>query len=101
MKCIADLSVTPIGDGVSVSEQVTQCERILQSFPIETHLHAYGTNLYGEWDDVFAAVKACHEHLHKQGTVRVNSSIRVGTRTDKDQTLTDRVTAVQERMRAE
>ena len=86
MKCMADLCVIPMGEGVSVRNEVAACERVLQRFPIETHLHAYGTNLYGDWDDVFAAIKACHEELHQAGVVRLTSTIKVGTRTDKDQT---------------
>ena len=98
MKCMADLCVIPVGQGVSVAEEVTRCERILLSFPIETQLHAYGTNLYGEWDDVFAAIKACHEQLHDAGVVRISSTIRVGTRTDKAQTFADKINAVENRL---
>lgn len=98
MKCMADLCVIPIGEGVSVAEEVTQCERILRTFPIETQMHAYGTNLYGDWDEVFAAIKACHEQLHDQGVVRISSTIRVGTRTDKEQTFADKIAAVTDRL---
>lgn len=98
MKCMADLCVIPIGEGVSVAEEVIQCERILRTFPIETQMHAYGTNLYGDWDEVFAAIKACHEQLHDQGVVRISSTIRVGTRTDKEQTFADKIAAVTDRL---
>lgn len=96
MKCIADFSLTPIGKNVSVSDEIIQCERILRSYNIETQLHAFGTNLYGDWDEVFAAVKACHTELHDKGTVRLASTLRIGTRTDKDQSLDDRIKAVNE-----
>lgn len=101
MKCMADLCVIPVGEGVSVAEEVTQCERILRSFPIDTELHPFGTCLYGDWDDVFAAIKACHQELHDQGVVRISSSIRVGTRTDKEQTFADKVAAVTDRLNAQ
>lgn len=96
MKCMADLCVIPMGEGVSVRKEVADCERILKRFPIETHLHAYGTNLYGDWDDVFAAIKACHEELHQAGVVRLTSTIKVGTRTDKDQTPDEKRQAVED-----
>ncbi|MHA7880367.1 MAG: MTH1187 family thiamine-binding protein [Saccharospirillum sp.] len=98
MKCMADLCVIPIGSGVSVAEHITECQRVLARFPIESRLHAYGTNLYGEWDDVFAAIKACHERLHDQGVVRLSSSIKVGTRTDKAQSFDDKIDAVESRL---
>ena len=52
MNVIADLCVVPIGIGVSVSKEVAMCERILAAAGLKTHLHAYGTNIEGEWDQV-------------------------------------------------
>lgn len=100
MKCMADICVIPIGEGVSVANEVAECQRILARFPIEVHMHAYGTNLYGEWDDVFAAIKACHEELHQQGVTRLSSTLKIGTRTDKDQTPAQKTAAVEDRLSA-
>jgi hypothetical protein len=50
MKVIADLCVVPIGVGVSVSKEIAICERILAAAGLKTHLHAYGTNIEGDWD---------------------------------------------------
>lgn len=98
MKCMADLCVIPIGEGVSVADEIAECHRVLACFPIEVSLHAYGTNLYGDWDSVFAAIKACHERLHEKGVVRLSSTIKVGTRTDKDQGFRDKIDAVTTRL---
>ncbi len=98
MKVIADLSVVPIGVGVSVSKYVAECERILKEAGLETRLHAYGTNVEGEWDAVFAAVRRCHERLHEMGAPRVSSNMRFGTRTDRDQTMSDKVRSVEEKL---
>jgi uncharacterized protein (TIGR00106 family) len=95
---MADLCVIPIGDGVSVADEIAQCQRILKRFPVEIRMHAYGTNLYGDWDDVFAAIKACHSELHESGVTRLSSTIKVGTRTDKDQTFDDKIGSVEQRL---
>ncbi len=95
MKVIADVCIIPIGAGVSVSREVTECERILRDTGLKTRLHAYGTNIEGEWDEVFAAVRKCHEALHAMGVQRVSSSIRVGSRTDKTQTIEDKIHKVE------
>jgi len=100
MKVMIDLSVVPIGVGVSVSAYVAACERVLQEAGLSHTLHAFGTNIEGEWDDVFAAVKRCHEVVHQMGAPRVHSSLRVGTRTDKAQSLDDKVRSVEEQMGA-
>jgi uncharacterized protein (TIGR00106 family) len=94
MKVIADLCLVPIGIGVSVSKEIAACERVLSDAGLKTKLHAYGTNIEGEWDDVFAAIKRCHEVVHAMGAPRISSSLRFGTRVDREQTMDDKVESV-------
>ncbi len=98
MKVIADLSVVPLGVGVSVSRYVAACEKLLREAGLSAQLHAYGTNIEGEWDEVMAAVKRCHEVLHEMGAPRVSSNMRFGTRTDRDQSMADKVRSVEEKL---
>ena len=98
MKVIADLCVVPLGIGVSVSNEVAACERVLREAGLNIRLHAYGTNIEGEWDDVFAAVKRCHEMLHDMGVPRISSTLRFGTRTDREQTMEDKVRSVDQKL---
>ena len=95
MKVILDLCVVPIGVGLSVSKYIAECEKIIKNAGLKSMLHAYGTNIEGEWDDVFAAVKKCHERVHEMGAPRISSTLRVGTRTDRDQTMDDKIKSVQ------
>jgi len=99
VKVIADLCIVPIGIGVSVSREVAACERILAEAALKTKLHAYGTNVEGEWDDVFKAIKQCHETLHAMGVLRISTNIRVGTRVDREQTMEDKVRSVEDKLR--
>lgn len=99
MKVLIDLSVVPLGVGMSLSPYVAACEKVLQDAGLTTRLHGYGTNVEGEWDEVFAAVKRCHEVVHEMGAPRVSTTMRVGTRTDRAQTLADKVRSVEEKMR--
>ncbi|MDA0747837.1 MAG: MTH1187 family thiamine-binding protein [bacterium] len=98
MKVIADLCVVPIGVGVSVSRYVAVCERILEDAGLNPQLHAYGTNVEGEWDVVFEAFKRCHEEIHKLGAPRISTTMKVGTRTDREQTMADKVRSVEEKL---
>ena len=98
MRVLVDLSVVPLGVGLSLSKYVAACEWVLTDAGLKTALHANGTNIEGEWDEVFAAVKRCHEVLHGMGVPRVTATLRVSTRTDKDQSLEDKVRSVQEKM---
>lgn len=94
MKVIIDLCVVPIGVGLSVSKYIAECEKILREAGLKTMLHAYGTNVEGDWDVVFAAVKRCHEKLHEMGAPRISTSLRVGTRTDREQSMEDKIKSV-------
>ena len=99
MKVLVDLSVVPLGVGLSLSRYVAECERVLKEAGLKTVLHANGTNIEGDWDEVFAAVRRCHEVLHNMGVPRVTATLRVGTRTDKVQSLEDKVRSVEEKMK--
>jgi len=99
MHAIIDLCVVPLGVGVSVSKYVAACQRVIQDAGLSAQLHAYGTNIEGEWDAVFAAVKRCHEVVHAMGAPRITTTIKLGTRTDRPQTMADKIRSVQEKLR--
>lgn len=94
MHVIMDLCVVPMGVGVSVSEYVVACQEVLAAAGLKTSLHAYGTNIEGEWDAVMAAVKQCHERVHTMGAPRITTTIKLGTRTDRRQSMADKVNSV-------
>ena len=98
MKVIVDFCLVPIGVGVSLSKYVAECEKILNEAGLEVQLHANGTNIEGEWDDVFAAIKNCHERVHEMGVPRISTTIKMGTRTDRVQTMEDKMRSVQEKL---
>jgi len=99
MKVIADLTVVPIGIGVSLSPYVAVCEKVLREANVEAQLHANGTNIEGEWDIVLGAVKRCHEAVHAMGAPRIFTVLKLGTRMDRDQTMDQKVQSVQEKLR--
>ncbi|CAN9227909.1 unnamed protein product [Alternaria alternata] len=69
--CIADFCLIPLGTPTaSVSKE-------------------------GSWDDVMRVIGQCHAMLHQNGIVRIQSDIRVGSRTDKKQGFKDKVEAVE------
>jgi len=90
-----DIMVSPSGVGISVSPYVAMCQKIFEQAGLTHTMHGFGTNVEGEWDDVMAAVKRCHHELHQNGAVRITSHIKLGTRTDRSQTMADKVTSVQ------
>ena len=98
MKVIADLCVVPLGVGVSVSEYVAACEKVLKKAGLKIQLHAYGTNIEGDWDKVFSAIKRCHERVHQMGAPRITTTLKFGTRIDRNQTMEEKVKSVKKRL---
>jgi uncharacterized protein (TIGR00106 family) len=98
MNVLVDLCIVPIGVGVSLSTYIVACEKVLTAAGLKTALHSYGTNIEGEWDAVFAAIKRCHEVVHEMGAPRITTTIKLGTRTDRTQTMEDKVNSVQNKL---
>ena len=94
MNVIVDLSLIPLGVGVSLSPFVAACERELEQSGLVFQLHANGTNIEGEWEAVMATVKRCHETVHALGAPRIATNLRIGTRTDRPQSMQDKLDSV-------
>jgi len=101
MKVIADVMITPIGVGVSVSRYVAECQKIFKEAGLKVNLHSYGTNVEGDWDEVFSAIKKCHQVIHKMGAPRISSNLRFGTRTDREQSIDDKIKSVENKLAGE
>ena len=97
MNIIVDLCVVPIGVGVSLSPYIAACEKVLQEAGLKTQLHANGTNIEGEWEQVFAAIKRCHETVHAMGAPRIHTTIHLGTRVDRAQSMDDKIRSVEQK----
>ncbi len=98
MKVLVDLCVVPLGVGVSVSKYVAVCEEIIKDAGLKSTLHANGTNIEGDWDDVFYAIKRCHEVIHEMGAPRIFTSLRINTRIDKEQSMQDKIDSVRSKL---
>jgi len=98
MHVIAEFSIIPIGVGLSLSRYIAKCEQILRESGLKYELHANGTNLEGDWETVFTALKLCHESLHAMGVPRIHSEIKAGTRTDRSQSMNGKVASVQAKL---
>ncbi|MEA5475083.1 MTH1187 family thiamine-binding protein [Synechococcus sp. CCY9201] len=95
MKVIVDLCVVPIGVGINLAPYIAACERVLLDAGLKIQLHPNGTAIEGEWGPVFAAIEACHSAVHAMGAPRIFTTVKVNTRTDRDQTLEDKVASVE------
>jgi len=95
MNVIVDFCIIPLGVGVSLSPYIAACQKLLEERGLHYQLHAYGTNIEGDWDKVMAAIKECHALVHKMGAPRISSTMKIGTRIDRDQSMQDKIESVQ------
>jgi uncharacterized protein YqgV (UPF0045/DUF77 family) len=45
-----------------------------------------------------AAIKLCHETIHSMGAPRIGTTMRIGTRTDREQSMQDKIDSVTAKM---
>ncbi|KAF5020748.1 hypothetical protein F66182_7208 [Fusarium sp. NRRL 66182] len=92
-----DIVFEQIGTGTpSVAEDIAEVQKVLKASGLKYTLHSAGTTVEGSWDEVMAAVGKAHAVVHRRGVVRIQSSMRVGSRTDKKQTAEDKVKRVED-----
>ena len=89
-----DLCLVPIGVGTSLSPYIKECKKIIEECHLNYELGANGTAIEGEWEEVFKYVRKCHEKIHKVGVPRIYSTIKINTRTDKEQKFRDKLKSV-------
>lgn len=98
MNVIVDFCLVPLGTELSLSPYIAACQKVLQQAELEYQLHAYGTNIEGEWDQVMSAIRECHETVHRMGAPRITSTIKLGTRIDRSQSMSEKVASVQAKL---
>lgn len=94
---LLEFSMSPLGKGESVSEYVAESLKIIQESGLDYRLHAMGTVIEGEWDEVFAVVTRCFEQM-KQQCSRVTCTIKVDYRQGATGRLDSKVHSVQEKI---
>src|SRR3954452_18804475 len=100
----ADLTVLALGrPEVSASAYIAAIQRRLAAQDrVRYRMHAMGTSLEGSTADILAVVGELHAVPFDQGVPRVYTILKLDERRDRpDQTLDDKVRAVDERLTAE
>lgn len=91
MKALAEIQVIPIGAGVSVRTEVRRAHEIIEASGLKVQLHAYGTNVEGDLDTILSTIARVHETLHAEGVARLSTAVKIGTRTDKEPKLDEKL----------
>jgi uncharacterized protein (TIGR00106 family) len=92
---LLEFSMSPLGKGESVAPYVARCLEVVAASGLDYRLHAMGTVLEGEWDEVFAVVRRCFEALQPDCD-RISCTIKVDYRRGYSGRLESKVRSVQQ-----
>jgi uncharacterized protein (TIGR00106 family) len=97
----ADITVLPVGrEGASVGDVLAEVHRRLGAQDrVKFEMHAMGTSLEGSVDDIFKLAAELHAVPFESGIPRVYTVLKVDQRNDREQTLEEKVSAVEDRLR--
>lgn len=93
-----EFSVVPLGVGLSLSRYIAEVLKVLKKRGLKHEIHAMGTVVEGEWDEIFSVIRECHETLNKMGVERILTTVKIDDRRDKKTTIEGKVEAVQRRI---
>lgn len=91
---LLDFSMTPLGKGESVSPYVARCLEVIAGSGLDYRLHAMGTTLEGELDEVLAVVRRCFAALEPDCD-RISCSMKIDFRKGSAGRLRSKVEKVQ------
>jgi uncharacterized protein (TIGR00106 family) len=91
---VVDLSILPIGQGVSISPEIAKVIKIIDASGIPYRVTPMGTCLEGGWDPVMQLIKRCHEEVFKNSE-RVYTKITIDDRKGKTDRLRGKVDSLE------
>jgi uncharacterized protein (TIGR00106 family) len=96
----ADLTVIGLGrSDASASQYIAEIQRRLAAQnKVGYELHAMGTSLEGSTDDILEVVADLHRVPFELGLPRVYTVLKLDERRDKEQSLSDKVRSVEDRL---
>jgi len=94
---LLEFSMSPLGKGESVGQYVARSLDIIDKSGLDYRLHAMGTVIEGDWDEVLGVVKECFEAMRKDCN-RISIAIKVDYRKGKTDRLRSKVASIEGRL---
>jgi uncharacterized protein (TIGR00106 family) len=96
---IVAVSLSPVGEGTSVSHFVAAALRVVQAQDRVRHrLDPMFTTLEGDLDEILALVRRMQEAVFDAGAQRVSTVIKIDDRRDQGAPMEDKVRSVEKRL---
>jgi uncharacterized protein (TIGR00106 family) len=94
---LVELSVVPLGRGVHLSDEIAEVLALVDASGLPYQLTPSGTCIEGEWDEVMALVRRCHERVRVLSS-HVITTIEIEDDGEAHDKLTRNVTSVEEKV---
>jgi uncharacterized protein (TIGR00106 family) len=94
---LLEMSITPLGNGESVSAYVAECVELIDRSGLDYELHAMGTIVEGELDQVLDLMRRCIEQVAKHSD-RVTCAAKLDFRRGHSGRLMSKITSVEQKL---
>jgi uncharacterized protein (TIGR00106 family) len=94
---LLEMSIVPMGAGVSVSHYVAECIDLIDKSGLDYEVHSMGTIVEGELADVLNLMRDCIEKMATHSD-RVSCSAKLDYRKAKSGRLTGKVDSVEQKL---
>ena len=94
---LIEFSVIPIGIGESMGDQIAKVVKIVDESGLPYKANPMGTVIEGNWEDVLAIIKKCHQEVIKSSP-RIITSISIDDRPGKPNRITEKLKSVEKRL---
>jgi uncharacterized protein (TIGR00106 family) len=91
---LLEFSMSPLGQRESVGAYVARSLEIVEQSGLDYRLHAMGTILEGEWDEVMNVVSQCYDAMRADCS-RISCSIKIDAREGSSGRLASKVQSVE------
>ncbi len=94
---VVNFSIVPIGNESSLSAKVAEILEIVSESGIDYKLHAMGTILEGDWNEIMRLIKKCHKKILKDSD-RVLTTITIDDRKGRTGRISGKVKSVEKKL---
>ncbi len=96
---IVAVSISPVGEGISVSRYVTEALRVLHNQSrVEFRLDPMFTTLDGDLDEILALIRQMQEAVFAAGAERVGTVIKIDDRRDHAASMDGKIASVRQKL---
>ncbi len=94
---LVQFSIVPLGVGVSISSYVAKVIKIVDESGLPYKLHAMGTIVEGEWEEIMSLIKKCRDTLMEE-VERIVIDIKIDDRKGATGRIEGKVRSVEEKV---